>query len=385
MDWVVTDNVYQETWRRLLEFANVELTLDEIERRHGKATSTSLKANYLKQAKQVRVSILQAKEYFEAASESSLFTSANHVYYGMVAIASTMMLILGDGTKALDFLRRDSKNSHHGLDFSTGSTSADCAVGLSLIAKSYAAVCRNGHFANWYSTLPIRGVATGLSVREVDGGTTTSLVNIGGYGTKSIQELSGTKKSVLNLLTFFPDLQKDLTRYGVTVPSSRTTHTAYYGKNGKIQHTWLIHGAATSAELENVLNNFNSPAEHAECFSFNFEDNASGGIVRFSFNAGDSVSFAWPTARETMNHDTISYAEELDTHEIVDCYMVGYQLSMLSRYFPDLWIGCLESHCKAAKLIEQAVDVLVKKFPILALSMLSGAGVVISTHREPWK
>lgn len=385
MDWIVTDDISQETWRRLLEFANIELAVNEIERRHGLATSKSLSANYVKQAKQVRVSVLQAKEYFEAASESSLFTSANHAYYGMVAIASMMMLILGDGKRALDFLRRDPKNSHHGLSFSTGSTAADASIGLSLVSKTYAEICSAGHFANWYSTLPRRGIVAGISETAVEGGSRTSYVTIGTYETKPISDIAGTKKSILDILKYFPDLNRDLSRYGVAVPSSRTTHTVFNEKNGKIHHTWLVHGAGTPQALEAVLSQFRAPAAHATCFSYNFEENAVGGIVKFSFSRGDKVEFSWPTARDTLNHDTISYAEELDLHEIADCYLVAYQLSMLSRYFPDLWIGCIESHCKAAKLIEQAVDILLKKFPILALSMLTDSGLVISTHREPWK
>ena len=57
---------------------------------------------------------------------------------------------------------------------------------------------------------------------------------------------------------------------------------------------------------------------------------------------------------------------------------------MLSRYFPDIWIACIESQCKAAKLIERAVDIVIKKLPILALSFISFEDVVISTHKEPW-
>jgi hypothetical protein len=99
----------------------------------------------------------------------------------------------------------------------------------------------------------------------------------------------------------------------------------------------------------------------------------------------DGLEIRWPTSRETMDHQSIAYAEEIDTHEFVDGFVVAYQLSMLSRYFPDLWVACVESHCKAAKLIEQAVSLLIKKSPILALSMLTPGGITISTHREPWK
>ena len=122
MRWIVTDDIYAETWRRLLEFANIELTMDEIARRHGKAITKSQTDNYKKQATQARVCALQAKEYFDAARSSTLFTSPNHAYYGAVATASLMMLIFGDGQKSLDVLRADNRNNHHGLDFTTGCT-----------------------------------------------------------------------------------------------------------------------------------------------------------------------------------------------------------------------------------------------------------------------
>lgn len=123
MRWIVTDNIYADTWRNILEFANIDLALDAIQRRHGPAQSKSQKANYLKQAEHVRVCALQAKEYFDAARSSSLFTSPNHAYYGAVSLASLCMLLLGDGRNSLDFLRSDKRNNHHGLDLKIGCTS----------------------------------------------------------------------------------------------------------------------------------------------------------------------------------------------------------------------------------------------------------------------
>ena len=58
---------------------------------------------------------------------------------------------------------------------------------------------------------------------------------------------------------------------------------------------------------------------------------------------------------------------------------------MLSRYYPDIWVSAVESRCIAAKLLERAVDIAIKKFPILTLSIISGEETIISTHREPWK
>ena len=113
-------------------------------------------------------------------------------------------------------------------------------------------------------------------------------------------------------------------------------------------------------------------------------DSIFAAIVTVQWTGTEAALFKWPSARETMNCETISYAADVDTHELVDLYLVAYQLSMLSRYFPDLWISCVESQCKAAKLVERAIDIIIQKLPVLALSMFSNDGLTISTHRAPW-
>lgn len=88
--------------------------------------------------------------------------------------------------------------------------------------------------------------------------------------------------------------------------------------------------------------------------------------------------------RENINNDQILYGSHLRTHEITDAYLAAYALSMLSRYYPDYWIHCLESHCLGATAIENFVYVMIKKFPILALKLLVADDIIISTHRAPW-
>lgn len=384
MDWVVTDDIYRETWRRVLEFANVDLTVDEIARQHG-SISEKNRANYQKQARQVRVCALQAKEYFDAARASSVFTSPNQAYYGAVSLASVMTLILGDGTKSLDYLRKDTKNRHHGLDFSTGCDARSASSGLCLIERSFARVLERGHFANWYTCLPTRGISTAVVRRQEQAGSgTTGLEIVGGFEVKSIERIVGEKWSLMNLLRHFPDLSSELYRYSVGAPRSRTSHEVHFRPNQVTRHTWLIHPASCAEERDAILAQFAVHPRFIECMSQKLTEGAPGAIVTVQWTGKESPSFKWPTARETLNHDTISYGADIDVHEIVDLYIVAYQLGMLSRYYPDLWISCVESQCKAAKLIERAVDIIVQKLPILALSMLTPGGLTISTHRPPW-
>ncbi len=385
MRWIVTDDIYAETWRQLLYYSNIDLTIEVILKKHGEQKSKSLRDNLAKQAAQARVCVLQAKEYFDAARTASLFTSPNHSYYGAVALASLMMLINGDGTKSLDYLRTDNKNNHHGLDFSIGCNAKTASVALELAEQSRVEILKYGHFANWYKTLPIRGTVRALVSESY--GTTASrgMETVGGYFVPDFETITGAKKTLLELLKFLPDLDADLQQFGISAIRSRTTHEINKDPNGLRTDTWRIHGCRSEAELGALLEKFSITSRYTDALNFQGPDKATSGIVSLKLTNTVDVFFQWPGSRDTMNHDTISYADITETHEITDLYLVAYQLSMLSRYFPDIWIRCLESQCRAAKLIERASEIIVKKFPILALSMLNNEETVISTHREPWK
>lgn len=385
MRWIVTDDIYAETWRRLLEFANVELTYDEIARRHGSAATDATRNNYRKQAVQARVCVLQAKEYFDAARSTSLFTSPNHAYYGAVALASLTMLILGDGTKSLDRLRSDNKNNHHGLDLTIGCNAKTATNGVVLLEQTFVEILKYGHFANWYQTLTKRGTVYAMHRKSHGSTGTVNYLPAGGYDVPSFASLQGKKKSIIDTLKYLPDLEADLQRFGVSTARSRTSHEINEDASGNITHTWRIHGARSQIERDALLEKFSVSSRFADSISCFGTEDTTGGIVRLQMHNSDELGLTWPTARETLNHDTISYADAPETHEIVDLYLIAYQLSMLSRYFPDIWISSIESQCRGAKLIERTVGLILKKLPILTLSMLAPEEIVISTHREPWK
>lgn len=385
MRWIVTDDIYAETWRQLLEYSNLDLTKDVIASRHSSQKSKSYQDNLVKQAKQARVCVLQAKEYFDAARAASLFTSPNHSYYGAIALASLMMLVLGDGTKSLDYLRSDKTNNHHGLDFTTGCNANSASIGLTLVENSRVEVLRFGHFSNLYKTLPAKGPVFAAVKRSYGSTNTISMQTVGEYRVPAIDTLAGTKKTLLELLKYLPDLNSDLQRFGIKTVQSRSTHEVQHNTTGETTHTWRIHGCRSETELETLLENFAVSPRLSDALDFQGPENATTGIVTLRFKPLHDFGIRWPSSRDTMNHDTISYADMPETHEIIDLYLVAYQLSMLSRYFPDIWVSCIESQCRAAKLIERATDIITKKLPILTLSMLCNEEIVISTHREPWK
>ena len=387
MEWIVTDDIRRETWRRLFEFANIDLATDAIIARHGTPKDNSERQNYKKQAQQVRACVLQAKEYFDAAEASTLITSPNHAYYGAICLASMMMLVLGDGRSALDVLRRDSKNQHHGLQFSTGCNAKNAATGTVLIDETRVEILENGHFANWYQALPRIEQIHVIHRRRQFSSEHRSFLPIGGYEIPSFRSLVGRKIKIIDLLRYFPDLSAELYRARVDVSRSKVTHEVEINvPQGRQGHVWYVHGAATPAEREAVLAGFEIEARCAEFMTCEVDESTLRAIIRVTWNIREAVPiFRWPTPRDTMSRDTIYYADNVETPEFVDMYLVAYQLSMVSRYFPDIWMSCIESQCKAAKLIESAVELLKKKLPILALSTVTPGGVTISTHLEPWR
>lgn len=388
MEWIVTADVERETWRRLLEYANTEFAEIQIARIHGPPTNSSEKKNHHKQAEQMRVALLQAREYFEAAYRTSLITSPNHVYYGMISLASAVMLLLGDGNKSYDMLRKNPTNNHHGLAFTVDVPAAGAARGTSLLEGSRLEILDRGHFKSWYRTLPqaIPAVAT-VHVLAADNTSTTHVESIGMDTSIPFTQLVGRKSKVIDCLRFLPELSNDLERFGVPVTRSSATHKVERHPNGRSAHTWRLRNASSNERLCKIL-------EH-----FSFSSDLIGGVtvvpdIELASTAGcivscvvdreESARFAWPSGRTDLHGKYVMYAEPPEVHEFVDWYFSAYGLSMLSRYFPDLWIACLDAHCRSAKLIEAFVECARLKVPTLALEFLLGSPIRISTHESPW-
>lgn len=381
MEWITCENTYDEVWRRLMEYANVELATSAIENFHGKAPNKRVAANYRKQAEQTRVCLLQAREYFEAARLSSLVTQPNHLYYGIVALSSACMLIRGDGSHSLDFLRRDNKNAHHGLDFTFSSDQKRAKEGLSLLENSYVRVCPNGHFFNWYSTLSPSIAVHGLETQVTATTEVKRLVEIGSYDIPKFSELVGIKEDLMFLTKRLPDLHSELGRYGVDLAFARGDHDIRTDTGtGNQEHTFTFHHAPSHDALLGVVDQFSCDS------GVNFEYKIMAGKTNGSVGTrkDKNWAFSYPNSRTTGDHKTIFYAEDINSPEVVDLYVISFCLSMLSRYYPDIWVSFLESHCKGAKLVERIVMLLLRRTPNLILNQISGRDYIISNHRPYW-
>ena len=388
MYWVTTDDIRRETWARLLNYANDELCFDQIVRRHGAPKNKSTRANYKKQALQVRVSLLQAREYFKAAEIATVFTRPNLLYYGMVSLAAASMLMRGDGNYSLDRLRARFENKSHGLTFSTGLNEGAAGIGTNLLDRSHVTVERNGFFLNWYCNIRTHEAVYAHTTARADGGTLRREYRIGGLELNAKAEaLVGRTFSLSKLLCEQPDLYMDARLGGLAVVASRANYEMEVNEADKSNISqWRIHGAGSEENLIDILSNFTIAADHSHLLTAVPENPTSHCIVTLT-KPGDvkGVPFKFPSMRSTMSGDLVIFgAGEMSVPEYVQQFMLMYALSMFSRYLPDLWIQCIDSHCKSARLIERLITETEKKFPILILGLLAEDDMVISTHRAPW-
>jgi hypothetical protein len=332
----------------------------------------------------MRVALLQAREYFRAAELCSVYTSPNHLYYGLTSLASTILLLRGDGTSSFDYLRKDNANRSHGLRFSTGVGTLSKARGLNLLSNSHVDVLSTGHFRNWYSVLPDREPAIGRVTRTT--GTTTLVSNeiVGWERVEPFSILNSAHFKLIDLIRRLPDLSNALSRAGLQTRNTRITHDQTVPIQGATSHCWRLHGASSAADLEHILDEFKFSASVAGHVDVQKTPAQTAVLVTFAPTTDVSGAFSWPSSRERLDNEFVAFAEALNTHEFTDFYLIAFGLSMLARYFPDLWVATIDAHGIASKIVEAFVDIALQKTPLLTLRLLSSPGLTISMHKPSW-
>jgi hypothetical protein len=388
MQWITTDDIRGETWARLLDFANTELCFERIAAVHGVASNNSLKQNYKKQAQQIRVSLLQAREYFRAADIATVVTRPNLLYYGMVSLASAVMLLRGSGDYSLDQLRKNPINKHHGLDFSTGINAKDAGQGTSLLEHSYAEVLPKGFFLNWYGKTPAgENVYAKVARQHLDGTESTNYEIHGIERCLRGADLAGRKFSLADLIADLPDLMQYTRAAGIAVPSSRVDYElSIEERTSQMTIEWRIH-SASPGHLKQILEAFRFQGEGGSYFTVVPEEPQTHCVVRVAATAQQLATsqYSFPATRLSLNADQFIYGKpNFALTEYAQQYIFMYALSMFARYLPDLWIRCIDSHCKAARVIERSIAEIEKKFPIQVLSLLVNDDVFITAHRPSW-
>jgi YaaC-like Protein len=151
-------------WTGLARFQNVAFVEEQICRIHslGKAA----RQNARKQARQIRYTLIQAKEYFDAAEAVTLATKPNLLYYSIMSLALAEILFKQTGSSSLDSARE--QHRHHGLTLHVANVPQDTnleSASSALVAKPLirAGGERFGTFELWHRScreMPLCGNVT---------------------------------------------------------------------------------------------------------------------------------------------------------------------------------------------------------------------------------
>lgn len=388
LEWITTDDVKRETWRRLLEFANDEYTIKKIEDRFGVATDKRKLKNYEKQASQIRLSLIQAKEYLDSSLKSSLVTAPNLLYYATLSLCTATMLLNGDGDKSLDKLRQKPKSKHHGLKFNIKNENK-IKEGLGLLENSNIKIEKEGFFQEWYPTVPetekLLAHEKVIETNQLERNCILIRSNVEKIG---LHELIGKEFSLIELVKRIPDLIPDLERLGVdteAAKSHRKIEVQLGQEEDQIAEHWAFTGLRTQTDFEKLVKYFkiNKNPKNLKFEQAKGIDNSSLIVTLRYTSKNNGLNFSVPEERFDINGNHYAFSNFSKTPEISDALLITYGLGMICRYYPDLWISELDSHSIASKIIENAIEKLSLKIPILALRAMNRSTTIISSLRPP--
>ena len=383
MEWITTDDVKKETWRRLLEFANDDFAIAKIEELHGPITNKN-EVFYKKQARQIRLCLLQAKDYLNSSNDASLITAPNLVYYSAVSLCSATMLLNGSGEKSLDYLRNSGKSRSHGMSRSV--EESRFSEGTRLLEQVSLKVQKEGFLKEWYETIPkVDPHYTVFHRYDQEGSVLSGIGRFSFAKFIDFEELVGEEPALIDLVKRVPDLENDLRRLGIATGGSRLSEKVEMTDQRTLRK-WIIHKCESEVDLDKIISEFtfNDNPDGIE-FKKHIAENKLSAVISIEYDSKTKLSYKSPESRWTSDGIQFCYPGSFTTPEIVDCFGILYLIGMICRYYPDLWITTLDKHSLSSKILEGTIEVMKKKFPILALSLLNQEKIIISPHLPHWQ
>ena len=204
-----TEKPIKEMWNYLYMLNDSDYCFEQIRKNCGSIEKKD--GNVKKQIQQIKLSIKQASEYFEAANCVTVATKPLLIYYGFVSLSRALILIKKDGTYSYDYMRQSEKHNHHGLEICKEFASCKEPALVAYLKAINATVNYNGdlpwgNYAVFYEALsPDSAIITGEVIYEGSNlaGTLTKVIN-----TADKKSINGKKEKIdlFSLLASFPDM-----------------------------------------------------------------------------------------------------------------------------------------------------------------------------------
>ena len=377
MATVGRNRVGESAWASLRRFQNPAFVARYLQDLHG--LPDSQKSNAQKQASQVRYSLQQAKEYFDAGEVATLATQPNLMYYCTMSLVLAEILVKQSGDSSLD--RARAQHRHHGLEFrcdgrwQRGRSLREAAQNLRAMPLLRPNGEGFGTFELWHRTAredPLGGNVT--QVVNLAGGTTSGFRCLLTPLDERLARLPGEGITLLDCLQALSRI--DLAYLGVQKATVRATLSANVQTmpNNQSDYTLIIHPGNNDLIAE-FLDNIIFYPSAVDQVSFN--EFPSGGILNWH-NDGMSTLVFRSAPHGYMLHagEVRFWPQNRPLNEFGYLYVAMFLAGNYARYYPDWWLRDIEEASPLALAIEQLLRIAGEQIPLSTLSELSRTSFV---------
>lgn len=383
---ISTENPINEMWNYLFLFCDESFYIGKIQQSISSLDFEKNRLNIEKQAKQIKLSLKQAKEYFDAANEVSIITKPLLVYYGYVALSKALILIKNDGEYSYDYMRMKEKHNHHGLNLKKDFSTCNSKYLSDFLGTIESTVNFNkdtpwGNFPIFYNSISSDSILI-TGKYEIE--------NSSIYATEYQLCDSVDKRQILNkmetfnlleLFQYLPDLYSyfDLKKietklFPVNISKSTFAKTGIKVNGSIVNADKLRNFSIVINEIKK--DDIGKIIEYYKKIGFDFlkiSDNAISCTLSETIHIDDNKSSMFiPDAVSGISEETYCiFNSEHYITESASYYIILFMLSMLCRYFPDIWVDRIEKLDGFSELISFYMQVAIRKVPNLILNQMT--------------
>lgn len=326
----------ESIWRELRYFFNVRYVADKIIEKHK--VEKKYKKMVEKQAEQIRACLVQAMEYNHSSVSVSIATRPVLLYYSIMNLALSEILFKQTGESSLDKARVHHR--HHGLHFSF-SLPADHRHALwsdKAIAKPFKNhhSLRMGTFELWHrsarhSCIPNKNVRILSNCGTQNGIITFLLANDERMNLVQDEGISLTK-----CLQCIPYLKNNLYPLGITSNLVRgKIESTVTGEKNTFNWSLIIHPDRKES-VDLIFNSIKLHPEAVNCVDVRIFPSGFSLICRNEEN-GPNTFCHIPEAIVVDVNNLYFFTGDTFLNEFGYLHVSMYIMSMISRYYPDVW------------------------------------------------
>jgi hypothetical protein len=400
----VSENPYEEIWRQLYYFTDVDSVNEKIRKRFN-LKEKEQKDQPKRRAQKIAYSIIQAHNYFKAANQVDVSVKPNLIYYGISSLANTVIEYNNDGKFSRGDLQNKKQEKHHGLDDMFPFKSLKKDTPLQDILKNISCIIHTesqktyksyglladveydeenmelkkpyGHFKDFYNSIVHECVFINSETNILGQNSYFTGILVAPFAEKvEIENLFDRKFDLLSMFGFLPDMVQQFFNNGIisnlcTGEAKRFVYKSHLSDEPKSSSQNNYH------ELNFSINQLSS--EKKEYFknlclqnkSIQKEESPRSLLLKYDSRIESENNYLPDMVQDIFGKIYFIYNVEEYIQELANLYICFFCTGMLCRYYPDYWMHWIEKNVGFKHLMETLCSIAIRKFPNLILNQLT--------------